>query len=161
MDKKVNHTAESELTHSMVHYLLTIHKLKEKNGYARVTDIAKDLNLTKGSVSTAVNNLKKKDLVVEDESKFLSLSETGHEEVHKILTSRTLLYYFLKDVVGVSEEAAQNDSCLMEHLVSGETREKLFEFMKKQNHKFSLDLDKYPSIDEFQEDQTGDSPLKS
>ena len=84
-DKKViSHTSDNELTHSMVHYLLTIHKLKEEKGYARVTDIAKDLGLTKGSVSTALNNLKKRELVIEDESKFLSLSKLGHDEVHRI-----------------------------------------------------------------------------
>ena len=55
-----NHTPESELSHSMTHYLLTIHKLKEDRGFARVTDIARELNLTKGSVSTAINNLKRK-----------------------------------------------------------------------------------------------------
>ncbi len=50
-DKKViTHTSDNELTHSMAHYLLTIHKLKEEKGYARVTDIAKELGLTKGSV---------------------------------------------------------------------------------------------------------------
>ena len=92
----ISHTNESELTHSMAHYLLTIHKLREEKGYARVTDIAKELGLTKGSVSTALNNLKKRELVEEDESKFLSLSETGHDHVHGILSSRTLMYYFLK-----------------------------------------------------------------
>ena len=59
-NRTISHTSESELTHSMAHYLLTIHKLKEEKGYARVTDIAKDLGLTKGSVSTALTNLKKK-----------------------------------------------------------------------------------------------------
>jgi len=98
---------DSELSHSMVHYLLTIHKLKEGRGFARVTDIAKDLGLTKGSVSTALNNLKKRNLVLEeDDCKFLNLTELGHKEVHKILSSRTLLYYFLKDFVGVSEAVA-------------------------------------------------------
>ena len=48
-----------------------LHKLQEKKGAARVTDLARDLNLTKGSVSTALKNLKKKQLVREDEeSKF-------------------------------------------------------------------------------------------
>ena len=98
---------EAELSHSMVHYLLTIHKLREERGYARVTDIARDLNLTKGSVSTALNNLKKKGLVKEEaDTKFLLLTEDGHHEVHRILSSRTLLFYFLKDFVGVSEEIA-------------------------------------------------------
>jgi Mn-dependent DtxR family transcriptional regulator len=166
MQKKnsIQHTHDHELSHSMVHYLLTIHKLKEVKGYARVTDIARDLNLTKGSVSTAINNLKKRDLVEEDDSKFLSLSALGHKEVHGILSARTLLFYFFKDVVGVSEDGAHKDSCLIEHLLSDETREKFFNFMKNvstqkissQNLKTSLDLSKYSDHQEFWEDQKGD-----
>lgn len=166
----------SELSHSMVHYLLTIHKLKEEKGYARVTDIARDLNLTKGSVSTALNNLKKRDLVEEEQdSKFLLLTESGHREVHRILSSRTLLFYFLRDFVGVSEDTAEKESCLMEHLMSRETSEKFFEFMKKlgcsceemvkakvpKEFQFSttLDLCDYDSASQFVESQKGDRML--
>ena len=166
-DKKVQHTPDSDLTHSMVHYLLTIHKLKETKGYARVTDIAKDMGLTKGSVSTALNNLKKRDLVIEDESKFLSLSKIGHAEVHSILTNRTLLYYFLKDILGVEEDTAHKDSCLMEHLLSPETRERFFSFMKKvskgklnTNFKTDLDLEEFNNHDEFSDAQKGDKYLE-
>lgn len=160
-----------DLSHSMVHYLLTIHKLKEGRGYARVTDIAKELDLTKGSVSTAINNLKKRDLVFEEEDcKFLDLTEEGHAQVHHILSSRTLLFYFFKDFVGVDEETAENDSCQMEHLLSEVTREKLFEFMKNvaclceedeqsKNFKLSLNLCQYSSPQEFIESQEGDSYL--
>ena len=170
MEKKSNiqHTSDSDLTHSMAHYLLTIHKLKESKGYARVTDIAKDMGLTKGSVSTALNNLKKKDLVVEDDSKFLSLSNRGHDEVHSILSSRTLLYYFFKDVLGVDDSTAHNDSCLMEHLLSNETREKFFQFMKmatkspeKLKVKSKLSLTQFKTHEDFIEAQTGDKYLES
>ncbi len=153
----------------MVHYLLAIHKLKESKGYARVTDIAIEMGLTKGSVSTALTNLKKRDLVVEDESKFLSLSHSGHEAVHEILSNRTLLFYFFKDILGVSEETAHKDSCLMEHLMSTETRENFFNFMKNlcsDNHKAvdfttSFDFSQFEHQHEFEELQTGDSYLKS
>lgn len=151
----------------MAHYLLTIHKLKEEKGYARVTDIAKELGLTKGSVSTALNNLKKRELVVEDDSKFLSLSDQGHNHVHHILSSRTLMYYFLKDVLSVSEDTAHNDSCLVEHLLSSETRERLFDFMKEIaqtdaciNLATELELNKYNSHDEFTHAQKGDKYLE-
>lgn len=163
----IQHTSENELTHSMAHYLLTIHKLKESKGYARVTDIAKDMGLTKGSVSTALNNLKKRELVEEDDSKFLSLSKEGHEHVHSILSSRTLLYYFLKDILKVDDETAHQDSCLMEHLVSEETREKFFRFMKAvatQSGKLKLDteldLGKFQTPDEFYRAQKGDKYLE-
>lgn len=168
MTKKnsIQHTADSDLTHSMAHYLLTIHKLKETKGYARVTDIAKDMGLTKGSVSTALNNLKKRELVEEDESKFLSLSQEGHDQVHAILSSRTLLYYFFKDILNVDDKTAHNDSCLMEHLLSSETREKFFKFMKmvtENTEKFQvntdLDLEKFDDHSQFTKAQKGDKYL--
>lgn len=173
-----SHIPETELSHSMVHYLLTIHKLKERKGYARVTDIAKDLCLTKGSVSTAVNNLKKKNLVKEEEdSKFLLLTGAGHDEVHRILSSRTLLFYFLRDFVGVEEQIAEVDACQMEHLLSPETSLKFFKFMKDlacscermekdgervpELFKFhtALDLCAFNSAEEFFESQEGDTHL--
>jgi len=172
-----SHIPEADLSHSMVHYLLTIHKLKEGKGYARVTDIAKELKLTKGSVSTAVNNLKKRDLVTEEvDSKFLLLTDSGHDEVHRILSSRTLLFYFLRDFVGVSEDVAENDSCQMEHLMSSETSLKFFKFMKDLactcekyegkgvlpesfNFKTSLDLCAYKNAEDFMESQEGDRHL--
>lgn len=168
---------ENDLSHSMVHYLLTIHKLKENRGFARVTDIAKDLALTKGSVSTMLNNLKKKGLIQEeDECKFVILTELGHEEVHRILSSRTLLYYFLRDFVGVDDETAKYDSCQMEHLMSPQTSERFFHFMKTlacscenldkkgelpESFKFktTLDLCAYSTANDFVHNQKGDSHL--
>jgi DtxR family Mn-dependent transcriptional regulator len=165
----IQHTHDNDLTHSMVHYLLAIHKLKEAKGYARVTDIAHEMGLTKGSVSTALTNLKKRDLVLEDESKFLSLSSSGHEAVHGILSSRTLLYYFLKDIIGVDEEVAHKDSCLMEHLMSSDTREKFFNFMKSlcsdsfksTTFSTSFDFSQFEHQHDFEEIQKGDTYLKS
>ncbi len=173
-----SNSREADLSHSMVHYLLTIHKLREERGYARVTDIARDLGLTKGSVSTALNNLKKKGLVKEeDDTKFLLLTELGHTEVHRILSSRTLLYYFLKDFVGVTDEVAEHDSCMMEHLMSDETSKKFFEFMKKLactcddlekegkalpkgfNFHTTLNLCDFSSAEDFVEGQKGDTYL--
>lgn len=135
-DKNMFHAGQNKnqklkLSHSMTHYLLVIHHLKESKGYARVTDISKELKITKGSVSTAVNGLKEKGLVQEEEgNKFLMLSERGHEEVHYILTSRVLLYSFFKDFLKVDESSSREGSCLMEHLVGSEIREKFFYFMK-------------------------------
>ena len=115
----------------MTHYMLMIHHLKESKGYARVTDISKELGVTKGSVSIAVNNLKEKGLVEEEEgNKFLILSSLGHDTVHHILTSRALLYSFFKDLLRVDEDSARKGACLMEHLIDRKVKEKFFNFMQ-------------------------------
>ena len=164
---------EKDLSHSMTHYLLTIHKLKEQRGFARVTDIARELGTTKGSVSTAINNLKKKNLVSEEEDcKFLVLTSEGHDEVHKILSTRTLMFYFLKDFLGVSKDIADKDSCEMEHLMSQESIEKLFSFMKSltcetvdkkellKNISPSLSLANFNTPQDFIDQQKGDKYLE-
>lgn len=147
MKNRVSHVPDNEITHAMAHYLFSIHRLKEEKGYARVTDIAKEMSLNKSTVSVALNNLKKKQLISEDENKFVSLSDEGHKLVHKVLGSRALLYYFLKDFIGVSDETAYKDSCLMEHIISDETREKFFLLMK--NSKSDLNLNDFENYEEF------------
>ena len=128
------------------------------------------MGLTKGSVSIALNGLRRRQLIADEEdSKFFCLTEEGHREVHHILSSRTLLYYFLRDFLKVDEELSHKDSCLMEHLMSSETREKLFEFMKilssegregeELDIKSGLDFSRYEDYASFLEDQKGDTYL--
>ena len=165
---------EQDITHSVAHYILTIHRLREVKGYARVTDVARELNITKGSVSTAMNSLKKRELVEEEQgAKFILLTKQGHDLVHQILSSRVLLYYFLKDILGVSKDVAHHESCEMEHLLSMETQKKLFSFLqillKGDQQKLSkilskiesdLELTRYKSFDNFVETQDAVLPFE-
>ena len=51
---------ENELTHSAAQHLMAVHELREEHGYARVSDIAQHLKITKGSVSSAMKRLKER-----------------------------------------------------------------------------------------------------
>ena len=51
---------ENGITHSAAHHLLAVMDLRKDRGYARVTDVAKYLNITTGSASTNLKNLKQK-----------------------------------------------------------------------------------------------------
>ena len=68
---------ENELTHSAAHHLMAVHELRQEHGYARVSDIAKHLRITKGSVSTAMKHLRERGYVQEDHNKFLELTARG------------------------------------------------------------------------------------
>lgn len=122
---------ENEITHSAAHHILAILELTEKRGYARVSDVAKHLQITTGSASTNLKSLKQKGLVVEDDNKFLSLSEDGRKLAEGIVHQREVLIKFLRDVLGVSAHQAEVDACKTEHLFSFETTSKMEEFAKK------------------------------
>ena len=68
---------ENELSHSAAHHLMAIHELRAAHGYARVSDVAKHLSITKGSVSTAMKHLKERGYVQEDLNRFLELTDQG------------------------------------------------------------------------------------
>lgn len=121
---------ENALTHSAAHYLMTIHELLEAQGYARVTDIAKQLNITRGSCSISLKPLKKRGLVVEDHNKFLSLSEEGKRLALIVEKNDELLETFFKEILGVSDDQAEIDACKIEHLLSIEASIKLCAFVE-------------------------------
>lgn len=161
--------AKINITHSTAHYLCAIHKLHEDNGYVRMVDISKLLQFSRGSVSIAIKNLKKKNLVIEDKNGFLNLSKESHEKVHEILVNKTLLYYFLKNFLGVNKNTAELDSCLMEHVLSPESQKKLFLYMKKISNTQKQDVKNFPikincnfldncsNFKQFKEKQKGDT----
>jgi DtxR family Mn-dependent transcriptional regulator len=120
---------ENNLTHSAAHHLLAIMELRTKRGYARVTDVARSLNITTGSASINLKSLKAKGLIVEDENKFLSLSEKGEALAEAVLARKKIMFDFLTTILHVSEEQAEIDSCKTEHLISAETAMKLKEFI--------------------------------
>ncbi len=123
---------ENDITHSAAHHLLAVMALREQKGYARVTDVAKHLNITTGSASTNLKSLKTKGLVSEDENRFLSLSVEGEALAKAVISRKKLFYRFLVEVLHVSTDQAEIDSCKTEHLISPETTRKLDRFMKEQ-----------------------------
>ena len=110
---------------------MAILELSAKRGYARVSDVAKHLQITTGSASTNLKSLKQKKLVVEDDNKFLSLSETGRKLAEGIVHQREILVQFLQEVLGVDPHQAEIDACKTEHLFSLETTSKMQEFAKR------------------------------
>ena len=120
----------NEVTHSVAHHLAAIGELLEKNGYARVTDVARHLEITRGSASLTLKALRERDLVREDENKFLRLSEEGQRVVATVMAKRAIVRKFLEEVLRVAPQQAEVDACKVEHLVSQETGGKLLHFVR-------------------------------
>ena len=122
---------ENNSTQYGAQHLQAILELRELRGYARVTDVARDLNITTGSASINLKALKAKNLVVEDENRFLVLSEEGEVIARAIHMRKNILNNFLVNILKVSPQQAEIDACKTEHLISAETAKKLQEFTEQ------------------------------
>ena len=114
------------LTHSAAHHLRAIHELGARyGGWARVTDIAHDLGITRGTVSINLRSLKKRGLVVTGDNRMVRLSPRGRALVRDIRAKKAVVKSFLTTVLGVGERYAEVDSCKIEHLLSHRTGHRL------------------------------------
>ncbi len=127
--KDVNMSHALTGSSSMQDYLEAILDLAEKDGLARVSDIASQLNVSKPSVTQMIENLKNKELVKQDPYGPVELTTTGRELATKVRQRHRLLKRFLINVLGVDSKIAERDACMIEHVVSPETMEKLVEFL--------------------------------
>ncbi len=113
-----------KLQESGENYLETILMLKEKRGFVRSVDIAKELGFSKPSISRAMSLLKENGYITMDEDNFISLTPAGEEVAKQIYERHELLSQWLMRL-GVSKETALQDACKMEHVISAESFEKI------------------------------------
>ena len=130
--------SKNKITHSGAHYLMAIHNIKKEQGYARLSDVAKRLKISKGSLSTSLKSLIKKKLIVEDDNKHLDLSEEGQAYAENIENTYAVVKHLLSDVLGVDKSVAEVDACKVEHLLSFESTNKLLKFVKALENDSSL-----------------------
>ena len=121
---------QNEITHSGAHYLMAIRDLIGRTGYARVSDVARELGITRGSASLALKTLREKELVEQDENRFLRLTETGERIGAVVHAQRTIVESFLRDVLHVAPDQAAVDACKLEHLLSLESGRRLLTFLQ-------------------------------
>lgn len=121
---------QNVISHSAAHHLMAVAELHEKLGYARVSDIARELEITRGSVSISLQPLKKAGLVLQDEHHHLRLSDQGQALVDAIRTKRLLIRRLLSEVLGVDKIQAEIDACKLEHLVSNQTGRRVLAFLQ-------------------------------
>jgi len=120
----------NQVTHSAAHYLMAIDALHGELGYARATDVADRLEVTRAAASAALTQLKKRELVTEDPNRFLLLTDEGRRVVDQVEQNFRTLSRFFEEMLGVSPETSRADACKIEHLMSPETSQKLLKLVK-------------------------------
>mgnify|MGYP002860374510 CR=1 FL=1 len=121
-------------------YLEKMLMLREKKGYIKSIDIARELGVTKPSVSYAVKNLREDGYITMDKGGEIHLLEKGEKIAANILGRHRLLCSVL-EAIGVSEENAHTDACKIEHDLSDETIDAIRKIAEEHNIEIKPCLD--------------------
>lgn len=93
-------------------------------------DLAKDLDLSRASVSNAVKKMRDKGYVIMEKGGNLVLTEEG-ERIGKEINERHQTVKKILIHLGLDEELADHDACRIEHALSQETFDVIKKFLDK------------------------------
>lgn len=97
----------------------------------RSVDVAAKLGVSKASVNKAMSVLKEKGFAEQPYYGDITLTAEGYEYGRSVLERHEMLYLFLTKALGIPEDRADEEACLMEHAISDESFEKWFAFVRK------------------------------
>ena len=120
------------MTQSLEDYLEAVYKLISEGRPAQVRDVAKMLSVKMPSVVNALHELKRLGLVTQEPYAAIELTVKGRRVARLVLDRHTLLRTFLMKL-GVTQRNADRDACLMEHILSAETLEKIRMYTEKES----------------------------
>jgi DtxR family Mn-dependent transcriptional regulator len=118
------------LTASHEHYLRAIYEVRSDLGYARLTDVARALDVAPSTLSVGLRPLEARGLIAHDDRRFLVLTAKGERIAREVHHRFAVVRHFLSDVLGVPDRLAEAEACLMEHDVGPETTERLLDVLK-------------------------------
>ncbi|SCZ79888.1 metal-dependent transcriptional regulator [Pseudobutyrivibrio xylanivorans] len=102
-------------------YIKNIYILKQDKAHLHSVDLAKELGLSRASVSRAMSNLRKDNIIVMKEDGEIEFTIKGQKIAEVIIDKYVTLTGFLQDVAGVDEKTAKEDACKIEHYISDDT----------------------------------------
>jgi DtxR family transcriptional regulator, Mn-dependent transcriptional regulator len=117
-----------QLSESLEDYLEIIFELQQKQGAARVRDIAKAKKVQMPSVTAALKRLDREGLITYEAREFARLTPQGEYLARGLLKRHHFLTTFLVNILKVDAKTAAKDACSMEHALSQKTMSRLYDF---------------------------------
>lgn len=90
----------------------------------RSVDVAQQMNVSKASVNKAISVLKAEGMLDQPYYGDITLTDEGYAYGCKVLERHELLRMFLHKALGIDEETADEEACMMEHAISDASFEK-------------------------------------
>ncbi len=118
----------NRLSDSLEDYLEAIYRIILEQGQVKPKDITKAMHVAGASVTGALRTLTEKGLIRYAPYDEISLTPSGLSIAQDVFNRHKRLKAFLKNMLDVPEQEADETACKMEHAISSETLGKLVRF---------------------------------
>ncbi len=114
-------------------YIADINKTQLKGA-----ELARNLNISRASVSEALSKLVSKGLIQYESYGSISLTDKGRQEAINVYHKHNILKDFFETILFLGSDEAENLGCKIEHIISKKDLEKI--------RQFTLYCKRHPSI---------------
>ena len=124
---------ELQLSAAQQDYLEAVYVLmrRSESSGVRVTDIAAELGTRPPTIVRGMARLREAGLVEQEERGLVRLTKSGTALAAQLLHRHTDVVFLLEHVLGVSTARAESEACVIEHGLSGETAQRLHQFLER------------------------------
>ncbi len=128
---------EKNLTSGLEDYLEAIYVAHLNNKPLKGAQLARELNVSRASVSEALARLVSKKLINYNSYEAISITKTGITEAQKVYNKHHILELFFEKVLEINKKEASENACKIEHIISENIINKISNFteiyLKEQN----------------------------
>ena len=110
-------------------YIEAIFVAYTANRSLKAADLARELCISRASVSEALAKLASKGLVKYESYGPVYLTDEGKRQAAIVYNKHSILERFFKNVLGVNQEEANENACEFEHIISQELLNKIHDFI--------------------------------
>lgn len=111
-------SSTEEISATVEEYLEAIYRLEEKKGSAKTGDLAKELNVTLGTITNTIENMEKQNLVIHKPYKGVKLTKKGRKLALDVVRRHRLSERLLTDILRLEWSKAHDAACKLEHAIA-------------------------------------------
>jgi len=111
-------SSTKELSATIEEYLEAIYRLEEKKGSAKTGDIAKELNVTLGTITNTIESMEKQRLVIHKPYRGVNLTRKGRKIALDVIRRHRLSERLLTDILSLEWSKAHDAACKLEHAIA-------------------------------------------
>ena len=128
-------TEDKNLSSGLEDYIEAIYIAHINDKPLKGAELARQLNISRASVSEALSKLVSKELINYNSYETISITEKGIKEAKKVYQKHNIIKDFFTNVLNIEKEEASENACKIEHIISQNILDKMKDFTENYKDK--------------------------